>query len=184
MEKTDRDLTEVSKYISYILRHKPDEIGIRLDHHGWADTDELMAGVSRKYPIDRNDLIEIVKCDAKQRYSFNDDMTRIRANQGHSIQVDVELRETEPPESLYHGTAKRFSASIEKQGLVAGSRLYVHLSSDLETAEKVGRRHGDPVVYQISSGQMYRDGFAFYLSANKVWLTKAVPAQYLSIHRK
>ena len=179
MKETTHDLTRISKYISLILRHKPEVIGIQLDTHGWADVNALLAGISRKYPINRDILEEIVQSDEKQRYSFSEDGTKIRANQGHSIQVDVELPVTEPPETLYHGTAQRFAASIEVQGLLPQSRLYVHLSPDPETAEKVGQRHGKPVVYLVDAGQMHRDGYLFYLSANGVWLTKVVPAPYL-----
>ena len=179
MRETTPDLTRISKYISLILRHKPEVIGIQLDAHGWADVNALLAGISRKYPINRAILEEIVGRDEKQRYSFSEDGTKIRANQGHSVQVDVELPVTEPPETLYHGTARRFAASIEAQGLLPQSRLYVHLSPDQETAEKVGRRHGEPVIYLVDAGQMHRDGYLFYLSANGVWLTKAVPATYL-----
>ena len=179
MKNTASDLTRISKYISLILRHKPETIGIELDAHGWADVDALLDGVGRKYIIDREILEEIVKTDGKQRYSFNADGTKIRANQGHSIQVDVELAVAEPPETLYHGTAERFSASIQAKGLLPGNRLYVHLSTNTETAEKVGKRHGKPVIYQVNAGQMHQDGYTFYLSANGVWLTRAVPAQYL-----
>ena len=179
MRETTPDLTRISKYISLILRHKPEVIGIQLDAHGWADVNALLAGISRKYPINRAILEEIVGRDEKQRYSFSEDGTKIRANQGHSVQVDVELPVTEPPETLYHGTARRFAASIEAQGLLPQSRLYVHLSPDQETAEKVGRRHGEPVIYLVDAGQMHRDGYCFYLSANGVWLTKVVPATYL-----
>lgn len=179
MKETASDLTKISKYISLILRHKPEVIGIKLDAHGWAEVDALLAGMSKKYMIDREILEDIVRTDNKQRYSFNEDRTKIRANQGHSIQVDVELSVSEPPKTLYHGTAERFAASIEAKGLLHGNRLYVHLSPDTETAEKVGRRHGKPVIYLVNSGQMYQDGYSFYLSANGVWLTKTVPAQYL-----
>lgn len=179
MKETTHDLTRISKYISLILRHKPEVIGIKLDTHGWADVNALLAGISRKYPINRDILEEIVQSDEKQRYSFSEDGTKIRANQGHSIQVDVELPVTEPPETLYHGTSQRFAASIENQGLLPQSRLYVHLSPDQETAEKVGRRHGKPVIYLVDARQMHRDGYLFYLSANGVWLTKVVPAPYL-----
>lgn len=151
------------------------------DEHGYyyaVNAGEVCA-ISRKYPINRDILEEIVQSDEKQRYSFSEDGTKIRANQGHSIQVDVELPVTEPPETLYHGTAQRFAASIEAQGLLPQSRLYVHLSPDQETAEKVGRRHGEPVIYLVDAGQMHRDGYLFYLSANGVWLTKVVPATYL-----
>lgn len=116
MRETTPDLTRISKYISLILRHKPEVIGIQLDAHGWADVNALLAGISKKYFIDRDILEEIVRSDSKQRYIFNEDRTRIRASQGHSVQVDVELPVAEPPETLYHGTARRFSASIEAPG--------------------------------------------------------------------
>lgn len=126
-------------------------------------------------------LEQIVRTDSKQRYSFNDDKSLIRANQGHSVNVDVELKEKEPPEYLYHGTGEKYVESINQDGLIPKSRLYVHLSKDIETAENVGRRHGKEVVYRIDSGQMYRDGYKFYLSENGVWLTKEVPVKYLEM---
>ena len=162
-----------------ILRHKPEEIGITLDEHGWADVKELIEGVSKRYPLDMETLEEIVLTDEKQRYSFNEDHTLIRANQGHSIPVDVELKETVPPEILYHGTGEKYVDSIDATGLIPKSRLYVHMSPDTETAFKVGSRHGKPVIYEVLSGQMHKDGYAFYLSVNGVWLTKAVSAKYL-----
>ena len=175
------DYTKVSKYISLILRHKPEVAGITLDEHGWADTFALIRGVAKKYPeFGWVQLQIIVETDAKQRYSFNEDMTLIRANQGHSIQVDVELEEVEPPSYLYHGTAKKYVESIKEHGLLPKSRLYVHLSSDADTAFEVGKRHGEPVIYIILSGLMYADGFKFYKSKNGVWLTKAVPSYYLA----
>ncbi len=170
---------KTSKYISLILRHQPEVIGITLDEHGWADTDALIEGVNRTHPLTREILEEIVRTDEKQRYSFNEDHTRIRANQGHSIPVDVELQEAEPPEVLYHGTGEKYTESIEEKGLIPKSRLYVHLSKDQETAVRVGQRHGKPAVYMIDAGSMYRDGHSFYLSANGVWLVKKVPVQYL-----
>ena len=124
-------------------------------------------------------LEEIVKTDNKQRYSFNADKTLIRANQGHSIPVDVELEEKEPPEFLYHGTGEKYVSSILEQGLIPKSRLYVHLSKDVETAKNVGRRHGKEVVYIIAAHEMYQDGYKFYLSVNGVWLAKGVPLQYM-----
>ncbi|MBO4687506.1 MAG: RNA 2'-phosphotransferase [Clostridiales bacterium] len=172
-------LQETSKYISLILRHKPDVIGITLDEHGWANVDELIAGVSRTHPLDMAMLEEIVRTDEKGRYSFNEDKTLIRANQGHSIPVDVELEKVTPPEILYHGTGDRFASSIEKEGLKPMSRLYVHLSADLETALKVGKRHGKPIVYLVASGKMQEDGYEFFRSVNGVWLTKEVPVKYL-----
>ncbi len=169
-----------SKYISLILRHKPEVIGITLDEHGWARVDELIAGVSRTHPLDMAGLEEIVRTDEKQRYSFNEDKTLIRANQGHSIPVDVELEAVTPPEILYHGTGEKNVASIDARGLIPKSRLYVHLSGDYETAFKVGARHGKPRIYQVYSGEMAADGCTFYRSVNGVWLTKSVPPKYLT----
>ncbi len=176
------DLKSTSKYISLILRHRPQEIGIQLDEHGWADVAELIEGIARTHKgFDMETLERIVREDNKQRYSFNEDKTLIRANQGHSIPVDVELEEKEPPEYLWHGTGEKYVPSIEKTGLIPKSRLYVHLSGDAKTAVAVGRRHGRPVVYRVRSGKMYRDGIRFYLSKNGVWLTKYVPAEYLEL---
>ena len=173
------DFTETSKYISLILRHKPQVIGITLDEHGWANVDELIDGVSKTHPLTKEILQQVVEEDNKQRYSFNEDKTLIRANQGHSIPVDVELPETEPPEILYHGTAEKFEADIDRMGLIPKSRLYVHLSGDIDTAINVGKRHGKPVIYEVSSGKMHRDGIVFYRSVNGVWLTKSVSVEYL-----
>lgn len=176
---TSKELDSISKFISLILRHKPETIGIKLDEHGWANVDELIEGISKKYPINTETLEYIVATDNKQRYSFNDDRTLIRANQGHSIPVDVELVAAMPPEVLYHGTGEKYSASIDKQGLIPKSRLYVHLSSDTDTALKVGSRHGKPMIYKVLSGEMSRAGHVFYQSVNGVWLTKDVPVEYL-----
>lgn len=172
-------LKETSKYISLILRHKPETIGITLDEHGWANVDELISGIAKTHEMNMNILEEIVSIDEKQRYSFNDDKTKIRANQGHSIQVDVELEEIKPPEILWHGTGEKFTSSIDEQGLIPKSRLYVHLSKDEETAFKVGTRHGKPVLYIVKAEEMFKDGYKFYLSKNGVWLTKEVPVKYL-----
>ena len=168
-----------SKLIALVLRHKPEEIGITLDEHGWANVSELIAGIARTQPFDMTTLEEIVSTDEKQRYSFNDDKTLIRANQGHSISVDVELEEKRPPELLYHGTGEKYTASIDAQGLIPKSRLYVHLSPDYDTAVKVGSRHGKPVVYTVAAGEMKKNGYVFYQSVNGVWLTKNVPVDYL-----
>ena len=174
------DLNNISKYMSLILRHKPDVIGIELDEHGWANTDDLISGIEKdNHGFDFELLEKIVKTDNKQRYSFNDDKTLIRANQGHSIPVDVELEEKEPPKFLYHGTGEKYVSSILEQGLTPKSRLYVHLSKDIETAQNVGRRHGKEVVYKIEAHEMYQDGYKFYLSVNGVWLAKGVPLQYM-----
>ena len=169
----------LSRYLSLILRHHPEVIGISLDAHGWADVDELIAGIAQKKKFNREILEEIVRTDKKQRYSFSEDGTKIRANQGHSVQVDLELQPIEPPDLLWHGTAEKYADSIEKTGLKPGSRMYVHLSPDIETAVTVGKRHGSPIVYEVKSGQMHRDGFSFYRTVNGVWLTHNVPKVYL-----
>ena len=169
-----------SKFISLILRHRPEVIGITLDEHGWASVAELLAGISRTRPLDMAGLEEIVRTDEKQRYSFNADKTKIRANQGHSVPVDVELQPVAPPALLYHGTGEKFVPSIEDRGLIPKTRLYVHLSGDYDTARKVGARHGSPRVYQINAARMSADGYVFYRSVNGVWLTKQVPPQYLT----
>ena len=170
---------KLGKYLCMILRHRPEVIGITLDDHGWADVDELVAGVAKTRVFNKEILEEIVKTDNKQRYSFNDDRTKIRANQGHSITVDLDLEDIEPPEVLWHGTAEKYVRSIDRMGLRAGNRMYVHLSSDEATAEKVGNRHGTPVLYMVKSGEMFRKGFHFYRSVNGVWLTVKVPLEYL-----
>ena len=173
------NLKSTSKYLSLILRHRPEAAGITLDGHGWANVEELIAGVRKSRPFDRETLEKIVASDEKQRYSFNEGHTLIRANQGHSVPVDVELPVMEPPEVLYHGTGEKYAASIDAQGLLPQRRLYVHLSGDEDTARSVGIRHGRPVIYEVLSGRMSLDGFVFYRSVNGVWLTKTVPAMYL-----
>ena len=173
------DLNKTSKFISLILRHKPEMIGISLDEHGWASVSELIEGISKKQYIDMAMLEKIVATDSKQRYSFNEDKTLIRANQGHSIPVDVELPVKKPPVILYHGTGEKYVTSIDEQGLIPKSRLYVHLSGDESTAKVVGSRHGKPVIYEIRASQMYNDGYVFYQSVNGVWLTKSVPVKYM-----
>ena len=176
------NLTNLSRYMSLILRHKPEVIGITLDEHGWASVNDLICGIEKNNPGFNMDILEqIVRTDSKQRYSFNDDKSLIRANQGHSVNVDVELKEKEPPEYLYHGTGEKYVKSINQDGLIHKSRLYVHLSKDIKTSENVGKRHGKEVVYRINSGQMYRDGYKFYLSENGIWLTKEVPIKYLEM---
>jgi len=174
-------MRNTSKFISLLLRHKPEVIGISLDEHGWADVQELIDGVNRTdgHSLDREKLEEIVRTDEKQRYAFNEDHTLIRANQGHSIPVDVELEEKLPPDILWHGTGEKYVSSIDSEGLIPKSRLYVHLSADRQTAKKVGSRHGRPVIYEVDCRRMAADGYRFFLSANQVWLTKEVPAIYL-----
>ena len=174
------DYIKTSKYLALVLRHKPEKIGLTLDEHGWADVDELIEKTVRSgRELDRESLEYIVRTNDKKRYAFNEDHTKIRASQGHTIPVDVELEETVPPDVLYHGTAESSLPSIMDKGLLKMKRLYVHLSKDVSTAIKVGQRHGKPVVLLIDSARMYKDGYKFYLSANSVWLTEHVPAEYL-----
>ncbi len=172
-------LKDTSKFIALILRHKPETIGIQLDEHGWANVEELIDGISKTQDFNRKMLEEIVRMDEKQRYSFNEDKMLIRANQGHSIPVDVELEQRIPPDILWHGTGEKYTASIEEQGLLPKSRLYVHLSGDPGTARKVGSRHGKSVIYEVATGAMQADGYVFFQSVNGVWLTKQVPVKYL-----
>ena len=172
---------DLSKFISLVLRHKPEVAGITLDEFGWANVNQLLANMNRNgRQIDMCLLENIVDTDSKRRYSFNEDKTLIRANQGHSIPVNVNLTETIPPDILYHGTATRFLDSIKQQGIKSMSRLYVHLSTDIETATKVGKRHGKCVVLSINTKQMYHDGIKFFLSENGVWLTEYVDWKYVT----
>ena len=174
-------LVRLSKYLAKYLRHAPHKIGLTLQPGGWVPVVDLLdAARKHGFFISYDDLIECVKNDDKQRYAFNESGDLIRANQGHSVKVDLQLEEQEPPETLYHGTVKWFMASILKDGLVRGKRHHVHLSRDVETATKVGARRGKPVILRIDAGRMQRDGHKFFLSANGVWLTDSVPPGYLS----
>jgi putative RNA 2'-phosphotransferase len=165
-----------------VLRHQPEKIGLTLDAQGWADVDELLAKMKqRNTPLTRAQLDDIVAQDDKQRYAFNADGTRLRANQGHSIKIDLGLEPITPPEHLYHGTATRFAESIRQHGLLRGKRDYVHLSPDTETARKVGSRHGEALVLVVNAGEMHAAGYIFYRSANGVWLIDHVPSEYLNI---
>lgn len=171
----------VSKFLSLVLRHKPEVAGVKLDAHGWADVDKLIDGCQKLgKDIDMVMLERTVVENDKVRFTFNSDKTKIRANQGHSIAVDVELEEETPPLYLYHGTLERNHASIKERGLLKMKRLHVHLSLDEETAEKVAaRRVGASLICKIDSGAMARDGYKFYRSKNGVWLTEHVPMKYI-----
>lgn len=178
MEQSNSDV-KLGRFLSLVLRHDPGAAGISLDEHGWAEVDQLLAGVNRTgRKIDMPTLERIVRENNKQRYSFNEDHTRIRANQGHSVQVDVELREMEPPKYLYHGTATRFFPAIQREGIRKMSRQYVHLSGDFATAMAVGKRHGIPMVITIDAEAMAQDGVTFYRSENGVWLCEHVEPKY------
>ena len=185
-ETEERRLERLSKFISMILRHKPQVIGITLDEHGWADVNELIKGINEtgeEIEFSKDTLETIVKTEKKQRYSFSQDRTLIRANQGHSIPVDVELEKKEPPKVLYHGTGVKSVKAIQEKGLLPMERLYVHLSTDVETATNVGKRHGTPVIFKVNAEQMQKDGYDFFQSVNGVWLTKEVPAKYLELEQ-
>ncbi|MCH5162643.1 MAG: RNA 2'-phosphotransferase [Clostridiales bacterium] len=173
-------MKNISKFIAYILRHNPSAAGLELDEHGWADVGALIVGICKTGRfIDIRMLEEIVQTDNKHRFDFNADHTEIRANQGHSVKVNVEMKVCTPPDVLYHGTAKKYIESIRRDGILKKSRNYVHLSKDTETAIKVGRRHGEAVVLKIHARQMYEDGYIFLCSANGVWQTEQVPFKYV-----
>ena len=170
------NVVEKGKKLAWLLRHDKESFDKGLiDEHGWRKVDEII----KNYHYTSDLLQEIVDTNNKQRYEYNDDKTLIRARQGHSIPVDVELKETMPPDRLYHGTCNRFIKDILIEGLKPQTRLYVHLSKDIETATSVGSRHGKPIILSIDSKQMYKDGIKFYLSNNGVWLTKFVDKKYL-----
>ncbi|MEM7230720.1 MAG: RNA 2'-phosphotransferase [Planctomycetota bacterium] len=171
-----------SKFLSLVLRHDPSAMGIELDPKGWASVEAILDGFrKKKRPLSREQLETLVASDEKGRYSFSPDGRSIRANQGHSIPIDLGLEALEPPVVLYHGTATRFLDSVMASGLHAGNRQHVHLSTNVETAISVGQRHGKAVVLQVDAEAMSKDGIEFYLSDNGVWLTDAVPSRYLEI---
>jgi putative RNA 2'-phosphotransferase len=174
---TEQQRTKISKRLSYILRHAPDSVGLQLDENGWANVHDLMIKFGN--PLSMGDLKEVVETNEKKRFAFNDDLTKIRASQGHSIEIDLAYQPTTPPEFLFHGTATRFLESIKNEGLLKGSRHHVHLSLDEATARKVGARHGSPVILTVKSREMFEAGFAFFVSENDVWLTDNVPSRFL-----
>lgn len=171
---------KISKFLSLVLRHKPQVIGLDLDDNGWAETQELLEKLAKNNrKIDLETLEEVVANNDKKRFAFNADKTKIRASQGHSIEVKLGYAPVEPPEILFHGTATRFLDSIQKQGLLKGNRHQVHLSQNIETASNVGSRHGKVIVLKVKALDMYKAGFEFFISENQVWLTDHVPVEYL-----
>ncbi|MFP2240417.1 RNA 2'-phosphotransferase [Pseudescherichia vulneris] len=173
--------TDISKFLSYVLRHQPEAIGLSLDNEGWAIiSDLILCSVKEGYTLDNNLLRNIVDSSDKKRFTISDDGLRIRAAQGHStLQVNIAYTEKKPPDILYHGTASRFISAIREQGLIPLSRQYVHLSSDEDTAIQVGQRHGKPVVLKIKTLNMYEQGFKFFQADNGVWLTDTVPYWFI-----
>ncbi len=178
----EKNLKHLSKFLSLILRHKPDTIGLQLNENGWANIQELISKINQHNTVLDTELLNhIVETNDKKRFAFNEDKTMIRASQGHSVEVELNLKEMQPPQFLYHGTVQAFMEAIQKEGLKKMSRQHVHLSNNQETATKVGSRRGKPVILIINAAAMHADGYAFFLSDNGVWLTDHVPAQYIQL---
>lgn len=176
---------KLNKYLCLILRHKPEIIEVELDKSGWTDVTLLIENLKKKGKKINFELLKlIVETDNKNRFSFDESFEKIRANQGHSVKIDLGYKAQQPPEFLYHGTATRLVKSILKNGLDKRNRHHVHLSLDVETAIIVGKRHGEPYVFEIIAGQMFKEGFQFYFSENGVWLTENVPVKYLKLTKK
>lgn len=170
-----------SKFLSLVLRHEPEKIGVQLDENGWIGVEALLTAMAAHgKPMSRGELDQLVRENDKQRFAFSEDGARIRANQGHSVEVDLALEAQTPPETLYHGTVEKFLEPIFRDGLQKGERHHVHLSPKLETAVKVGQRRGRPIILEVAAGRMHRDGHAFFVSGNGVWLVDQVPPQYLT----
>jgi len=177
---SERENTRISKFLSLVLRHKPETIGIVLDDNGWTDVEVLLKEINKTdISIDIDILKHVVETNLKKRFAFNETFSKIRANQGHSIEIELGYTAKRPPTILYHGTAERFVAKIQETGLLKMDRHHVHLSADVETAQKVGQRHGKPIVFEILAEQMFSDKFEFYVSDNGVWLTDQVPVKFL-----
>jgi putative RNA 2'-phosphotransferase len=177
----DKQLKHISKLMSLVLRHQPDTIGLQLDANGWALVDELVERINAKgIKADHETIRLVVETNDKKRFAFNADQTKIRASQGHSLTVELNLEAVVPPAILYHGTAAINIESILQTGIQRQSRQHVHLSETTETAKAVGSRHGKPVILTIATGAMHIAGYKFYLSANRVWLTDAVPPEFIS----
>ena len=172
--------TKISKFLSLVLRHEPEKIGLKLDAEGWTSVSDLLSRLTVEgRSITLEELQTVVVMNDKQRFSFSDDRTLIRANQGHSVQVRLGYEPLSPPALLYHGTAERFLASIAQHGLLKGQRHHVHLSEDTKVASEVGARYGRPVVLIVASERMNKNGHAFFRSENGVWLTEHVPVDYI-----
>ncbi|MFN0203710.1 MAG: RNA 2'-phosphotransferase [Bacteroidia bacterium] len=179
---TEQQITNISRFMSKILRHQPEAIGLTLDTTGWADTSvflEKMNQAGKK--IDMELLEYVVANNNKKRFAFNEDKSQIRASQGHTIEIELGYQAVEPPTILYHGTAEKNLASIFNKGILKGERHQVHLSADIETAMNVGKRHGKPVILKINAAKMHEKGIEFYQSENGVWLTEYVEPRYFSV---
>ena len=177
----EKQLKHISKFISLVLRHRPEVIGLQLDENGWANVNELIQKINENgTAVDVDTINTVVETNDKKRFAFNEDKTMIRANQGHSIEVELNLNAVIPPDILYHGTAEKNMEIILKEGLKKQQRQHVHLSLQKEIAKAVGSRHGRPVVLTINSKAMVAAGFIFYLSENGVWLVDYVPVEYIT----
>jgi len=177
---SDKQITHISKFLSLVLRHQPETIGIQLDQSGWTDIDELIEKAnSYGVKFDREILNHIVATNSKKRFAFNNTFDKIRASQGHSVEIELGYTNQKPPEILFHGTGEKSVQSILDTGLEKRNRQHVHLSSDFDTAVKVGQRHGKPFVFKVLAERMYNDNFQFFISDNGVWLTDHVPTKYL-----
>lgn len=174
------DVTKISKTLSYWLRHAPEKGDLTLDAKGWACVNDVMASLHKEgLPSDFETLMQVVEENDKKRFEFSADLMLIRARQGHSIEIDLDLKPSVPPVVLYHGTTNKVIGEIRKKGLLKMNRHHVHLSPDKETATKVGSRRGAPVVLVINTKSMYVDGHKFYVTDNGVWLTDEVPPKYI-----
>lgn len=181
----EKETARISKFLSLVLRHQPETIGIELDGGGWTDVSVLIDRMNQaSVSLNRDILKHVVDTNPKKRFAFNETFDKIRANQGHSIEVELGYQAQQPPRILYHGTSEKSVTMILQRGLQKMDRHHVHLSADMETAIKVGQRHGKPCVFEILSGQMYQNSFEFYRSENGVWLTDHVPVNFLRLQRK
>lgn len=173
-------LVRISKYLSKHLRHQPERLGLTLEPGGWVEIEALLSAAAKNnFPITHEELEEVVRQNDKKRFSIDPTGEKIRANQGHSVEVDLQLDPKTPPDFLYHGTARKTLEGILERGILRMSRHHVHLSKDQETARKVGMRHGKPVILEINAAAMHKDGHVFYCSDNGVWLVESVPPQYI-----
>jgi putative RNA 2'-phosphotransferase len=181
----DKRAVKISKFLSLVLRHQPEKVGITLDAAGWVGVRDLLDAMARHgFAVGEVELKRVVETSDKKRFAFSEDRVRIRASQGHSVEVELGYEPTTPPDVLYHGTAPQFLESIRARGLLKGQRHHVHLSRDVETAAKVGDRRGKAVILTVDAVAMARDGFAFFVSANGVWLTDHVPAKYIEMPKR
>ena len=179
---SDKKNNKKSRFLSLVLRHKPELINISLDEQGWASINDLLVGCKQQGVfISRRELETIVATNDKKRFTICENTNRIKANQGHSVKVDLNLTAVTPPDILFHGTATRFKDSIFAEGLLKMNRHHVHLSSNRQTAIKVGKRHGKLLLLQVNAKKMTEDGYDFYLTSNNVWLVDRVPSHYLTI---